>query len=106
VDIQGTSLPVRDDITLYLVCITAGYSTWPWSMGCGLLCCPLHVLTHSLGLLTVKRCALHALHALLQPGEVEYSLRTFPLGGYVAFPDDDPESPYPKGGWAIGDSRG
>jgi membrane-associated protease RseP (regulator of RpoE activity) len=40
-------------------------------------------------------CALHVL--LLQRGEVEYSLRTFPLGGYVAFPDDDPESPYPKG---------
>jgi membrane-associated protease RseP (regulator of RpoE activity) len=27
--------------------------------------------------------------------EVEYSLRAFPLGGFVAFPDDDPESPFP-----------
>jgi len=26
---------------------------------------------------------------------VEYSLRAIPLGGYVGFPDDDPESPYP-----------
>jgi len=26
--------------------------------------------------------------------EVEYSLRAFPLGGFVAFPDDDPDSPY------------
>ncbi len=31
----------------------------------------------------------------LQGKEVEYSLRLLPLGGYVAFPDDDPESPYP-----------
>lgn len=28
-------------------------------------------------------------------GEVEYSFRAVPLGGYVAFPDDDPASPYP-----------
>jgi len=28
-------------------------------------------------------------------GEVEYSLRAIPLGGYVAFPDDDVASPYP-----------
>ena len=27
--------------------------------------------------------------------EVEYSLRAFPLGGYVQFPDDDPDSPFP-----------
>lgn len=27
-----------------------------------------------------------------QGEEVEYSLRLFPLGGYVAFPDDDPEA--------------
>lgn len=33
----------------------------------------------------------------MQKGEVEYSLRMVPLGGYVAFPDDDPDSPYPKG---------
>jgi membrane-associated protease RseP (regulator of RpoE activity) len=25
---------------------------------------------------------------------VEYSLRAIPLGGYVAFPDDDPKSSY------------
>lgn len=31
----------------------------------------------------------------LQPAEVEYSLRAFPLGGFVSFPDDDPESPFP-----------
>jgi hypothetical protein len=30
-----------------------------------------------------------------QGKEVEYSLRLLPLGGFVAFPDDDPESPYP-----------
>lgn len=28
--------------------------------------------------------------------EVEYSLRAIPLGGYVGFPDDDPDSPYEK----------
>jgi membrane-associated protease RseP (regulator of RpoE activity) len=28
-------------------------------------------------------------------GEVEYTLCALPLGGYVAFPDDDPDSPYP-----------
>ena len=33
---------------------------------------------------------------LLQGKEVEYSLRAIPLGGYVGFPDDDPDSPYPK----------
>jgi len=27
--------------------------------------------------------------------EVEYSLRAIPLGGFVAFPDDDPDCPYP-----------
>lgn len=31
----------------------------------------------------------------MQRGEVEYSLRAIPLGGYVAFPDDDPNSPIP-----------
>ncbi|CAK0786395.1 hypothetical protein CVIRNUC_009608 [Coccomyxa viridis] len=30
-----------------------------------------------------------------QGKEVEYSLRAIPLGGYVAFPDDDPESKIP-----------
>jgi membrane-associated protease RseP (regulator of RpoE activity) len=35
-------------------------------------------------------------HILLQGKEVEYSLRAIPLGGYVGFPDDDPDSPYPK----------
>ncbi|KAI3430446.1 hypothetical protein D9Q98_005041 [Chlorella vulgaris] len=30
-----------------------------------------------------------------QGKEVEYSLRALPLGGFVAFPDDDPESTYP-----------
>ena len=28
--------------------------------------------------------------------EVEYSLRWVPLGGFVAFPDDDPDCPYPQ----------
>lgn len=28
--------------------------------------------------------------------EVEYSLRAIPLGGFVAFPDDDPDCPYPE----------
>ena len=32
-----------------------------------------------------------------QRGEVEYSLRALPLGGYVAFPDDDPDCPFPEG---------
>lgn len=27
---------------------------------------------------------------------MEYSLRAIPLGGYVGFPDDDPDSPYDK----------
>lgn len=31
----------------------------------------------------------------LQPEEVEYSLRLFPLGGFVSFPDDEPDSPFP-----------
>lgn len=30
-----------------------------------------------------------------QGPEVEYSLRLFPLGGYVGFPDDDPDSKIP-----------
>lgn len=30
-------------------------------------------------------------------GEIEYSLRLIPLGGYVAFPDDDPESKFEPG---------
>ncbi|GAB4820175.1 hypothetical protein N2152v2_007221 [Parachlorella kessleri] len=29
-----------------------------------------------------------------QGGEVEYSLRALPLGGFVAFPDDDPQSKF------------
>lgn len=29
-------------------------------------------------------------------GEVEYSLRAFPLGGFVAFPDNDEDCPYPE----------
>ena len=33
---------------------------------------------------------------LPQGKEVEYSLRLLPLGGFVAFPDDDPESPFPR----------
>ena len=32
---------------------------------------------------------------MTQGPQVEYSLRAIPLGGYVGFPDDDPESPYP-----------
>ena len=30
-----------------------------------------------------------------QPGEVEYALRALPLGGFVAFPDNDEDCPYP-----------
>jgi membrane-associated protease RseP (regulator of RpoE activity) len=33
--------------------------------------------------------------AKYQGKETEYALRAIPLGGYVAFPDDDPESKYP-----------
>jgi membrane-associated protease RseP (regulator of RpoE activity) len=33
-----------------------------------------------------------------QGPEVEYSLRAIPLGGFVAFPDDDPDCPYPEVG--------
>lgn len=33
---------------------------------------------------------------LEQGPEVEYSLRAIPLGGFVAFPDDDPDCPYPE----------
>lgn len=31
-----------------------------------------------------------------QGPETEYALRAFPLGGYVGFPDDDPDSPIPQ----------
>ena len=31
-----------------------------------------------------------------KPGEVEYSVRAFPLGGFVAFPDNDEDCPYPE----------
>lgn len=31
-----------------------------------------------------------------KPNEVEYSLRALPLGGFVAFPDNDEDCPYPK----------
>lgn len=31
-----------------------------------------------------------------QGPEVEYSIRAFPLGGFVGFPDDDPSNPYPS----------
>ncbi len=30
-----------------------------------------------------------------QGSETEYAIRAFPLGGYVGFPDDDPDSPIP-----------
>lgn len=30
-----------------------------------------------------------------QPGEVEYAVRALPLGGFVAFPDNDEDCPYP-----------
>lgn len=33
-------------------------------------------------------------HFPMQGKDVEYSLRAIPLGGYVAFPDDDPESKF------------
>lgn len=29
-------------------------------------------------------------------GDVEYSVRAFPLGGFVAFPDNDEDCPYPE----------
>jgi RIP metalloprotease RseP len=29
-------------------------------------------------------------------GDVEYSIRAFPLGGFVAFPDNDEDCPYPE----------
>jgi hypothetical protein len=35
-----------------------------------------------------------------QGKKVEYALRAFPLGGFVAFPDDDLDCPYPKG-WCV-----
>jgi hypothetical protein len=31
-----------------------------------------------------------------KPGDVEYSLRALPLGGFVAFPDNDEHCPYPE----------
>lgn len=31
-----------------------------------------------------------------KPGDVEYSVRAFPLGGFVAFPDNDEDCPYPE----------
>ncbi len=31
-----------------------------------------------------------------QGSQTEYALRGFPLGGYVGFPDDDPDSPIPQ----------
>jgi len=30
-----------------------------------------------------------------QGSQTEYALRAFPLGGFVGFPDDDPDSPIP-----------
>lgn len=27
---------------------------------------------------------------------MEYTIRAFPLGGFVGFPDDDPANPYPE----------
>lgn len=33
---------------------------------------------------------------MMQGPEVECSLRAIPLGGYTRFPDDSPESSYPK----------
>lgn len=43
----------------------------------------------------------HFLSSLICPfqrGEVEYSLRAIPLGGYVAFPDEkDPNNKFKKG---------
>ncbi len=51
------------------------------------------------GTLTMRADAQHNQHPRLarvpQGPQVEYSLRAIPLGGYVGFPDDDPESPYP-----------
>lgn len=34
--------------------------------------------------------------ARYQSREMEYSIRAIPLGGFVAFPDDDPNSPFPE----------
>ena len=42
-------------------------------------------------LTTLLKAVLHH----VQGPEVEYALRCIPLGGYVAFPDDDPEQQYP-----------
>ena len=33
--------------------------------------------------------------AKYQGSETEYAIRAFPLGGYVGFPDDDPDSDIP-----------
>lgn len=45
-----------------------------------------------------KTARVMALDGLLQRKEVEYALRAIPLGGFVAFPDDDPKlaEKYPK----------
>ena len=34
--------------------------------------------------------------ASFQPGEVEYAIRALPLGGFVSFPDQEEDCPYPK----------
>ena len=36
-----------------------------------------------------------SLWVMLQGPKVEYSLRAIPLGGFVGFPDDDPDSEFP-----------
>eukprot|EP00983_Pelagomonas_calceolata_P122644 1160926-Pelagomonas_calceolata.AAC.4 len=47
-----------------------------------------------------RRPQLGNLRVLDWRGEVEYSLRAIPLGGYVAFPDEnDPKNPYKAGKW-------
>ena len=42
----------------------------------------------------VSECVIASVFGGIQGKEVEYSLRAIPLGGYVAFPDDDPTSAF------------
>ncbi|GFH19584.1 PDZ domain-containing protein [Haematococcus lacustris] len=64
---------------------------------------PLYI-AQSLGVLAAIVAVHEAGHfaaARLQRGSVEYSLRLIPMGGFVAFPDDDPKSNIPKGGGSL-----
>lgn len=48
--------------------------------------------------LTINPLPCHGTQHMLQGKDVEYALRAIPLGGFVAFPDDDPKliEKYPK----------